>query len=282
MKTMSQGPIRPAGWALSLYNSGDGGVLPKPHRGRLAGFVVVAFLFLSVVPLWAQPDHDAHDQKLIYESGVSGHGHHGDVGSQAEWEGSVAGIAYSEFNHHLSGLLLLIIGLSELRQALAIPFWPWTRFLLPGALLTAGTFLLVWSDHDAWPIGSLSFVQTFFGSDSEIFQHKIYGLLSLAVGAIELFRRLGQLGHAAWATPLPLFAIIGGLMLFGHSHGVHPSAHKIAMGHTFMGSMAVTAGSSKLLSDWFRSLSRERSPKWELLWAGLILIIGLQLLMYSE
>lgn len=279
---MSQGPIRPAGWAFPLYKCGDGDVLQKLQRGRLAGFVVLTFLFLSVVPLWAQPDHDAHDQKLMHQSGVSGHGHHGDVGSQAGWEGSVAGIAYSEFNHHLTGMLVLIIGLSELRQALAIPFWPWTRFLLPGALLASGFFLLVWSDHDAWPIGSLSFVQTFFGSDSEIFQHKSYGLLSLTVGAIELLRRLGQIGHAAWAAPLPVFAVTGGLLLFGHSHGIHPLAHRIALDHAVMGSMAVTAGSSKLLSDWFRSPSRERSSKWGVLWAGLILIIGLQLLMYSE
>ena len=129
---------------------------------------------------------------------------------------------------------------------------------------------------------SLSFMQTFFGSDPEIFQHKSYGLLSLTVGAIELLRRLGQIRHAAWVAPLPLFAIIGGLMLFGHSHGVHPSAHKIAMDHAIMGTMAVTAGSSKLLSDWFRFPSDTESSKWELLWAGLILLIGIQLLIYSE
>ena len=204
------------------------------------------------------------------------------MGHQAGWEGSVAGIAYSEFNHHLAGMLVLIIGLSELRQALAMPFWAWTRFLLPGALLTAGSFLLVWSDHNAWPIGSLSFVETFFGSDSEIFQHKSYGVLSLAIGIIELLRRLGRIGHTVWAAPLPLFAIIGGLMLFGHSHGGHPSAHKIAMDHALMGTMAITAGSSKLLSDWFRFPLHTQSSKWGLLWAGLILLIGIQLLIYSE
>ena len=146
---MSQGPIRPAGWAFPLYKCGDGDVLQKLQRGGLAGFVVLTFLFLSSVPLWAQPDHDAHDQKLMHQSGVSGHGHQGDVGSQAGWEGSVAGIAYSEFNHHLTGMLVLIIGLSELRQTLAMPFWAWTRSLLPGDLLTVDTFLLIRSDHDA-------------------------------------------------------------------------------------------------------------------------------------
>jgi len=79
-----------------------------------------------------------------------------------------------------------------------------------------------------------------------------------------------------------LFAIVGGLMLFGHSHGVHPSAEKIAMYHAMMGTMAATAGSFKLLSDWFRSLLHVRSHAWEWLWAGLIVLIGMQLLMYSE
>jgi len=272
-------PIWSAGWAFPLCRSLDGG--GGVRGGCLFGFVILACLCLSAVPLWAQ-HHDEHDQTSVHEKVINDHQHHGAAGHQAGWEGSIAGIAYSEFNHHLAGMLVLIIGLSELRQALAMPFWAWTRFLLPGSLLAAGSFLFVWSDHNAWPIGSLSFMQTFFGSDSEIFQHKSYGILSLMVGTTELFRRLGQINHTAWTAPLPLFAIIGGLMLFGHSHGDHPSAHKIAMDHMFMGTMAVTAGSSKLLSDWLRSRPHTRSSKWELLWAGLILLIGIQLLMYSE
>ncbi len=233
--------------------------------------ILCTILPANTAPLYAQPNENRHP----YE-----HAHHG-AGSSG-WEGSAQGVAYSEFNHHLTGMLVLIIGLSELRQALAIPFWAWTRFLLPGALLTAGFYLFVWSDHEAWPIGSLSFLQTFFGSDSEIFQHKSYALLSLTVGTVELLRRLGWIGHAVWVAPLPSFAIIGGLMLFGHSHGLHPSADRIALDHMIMGSMSVTAGSCKLLSDWFRSPWLGRSSRWELLWAGLILLIGIQLLIYSE
>ena len=256
-------------------------MLHGPYRFRCAGFIILVCLFFSVVPIWAQ--HHTHDQVSMRAEGVTaGHEHHEVAGYPARWEGSVAGIAYSEFNHHLTGMLVLIIGFSELRQVLSLPFWAWTRFLLPGALFTSGLFLLVWSDHDAWPIGSLSFMQTFFGSDSEIFQHKSVALLSLAVGTVELLRRFGLIGRAVWSTPLPLFAIIGGLLLFGHSHGAHPSADKIAMGHAIMGTMAVAAGSSKLLFDWARSPSYARCSKWELLWAGLILLIGIQLLIYSE
>lgn len=255
-------------------------MLQGSHRSCWMRFVVLLCLSLSATPLWAQ--HDEQNQTSVQQAVSPDHQHPGTVGHQAGWEGSVAGIAYSEFNHHLSGILILIIGLSEVRQALAMPYWVWTRFLLPGALLAAGSFLLVWSDHNAWPIGSLSFMQTFFGGDSEIFQHKSYGILSVTAGIIELLRRFGQLGHAVWATPLPVFAIIGGLMLFGHSHGGHPSANRIAIDHAIMGTMAVTAGLSKLLSDWFRAPAHARSSKWELLWAGLVMFIGIQLLIYSE
>ena len=270
-----------AGWAFPLCSNPDGRTRQRLLRSRwVVVLVILAYLFLSAATLWAQ--HDQHGQVSVPKVPITGHEHHEAVGDQAGWEGSVAGIAYSEFNHHLTGMLVLIIGLSELRQALAIPFWAWTRFFLPGALLTAGFFLFGWSDHEAWPIGSLSFMQTFFGSDSEIFQHKSYALLSLTVGTIELLRRLGRIGHAAWVAPLPLFAIIGGLMLFGHSHGLHPSAQKIALDHAIMGTMAVTAGSCKLLSDWFRSPSNRQASRWELLWAGLLLLIGIQLTIYAE
>ena len=276
---MALRPVRSPGRAFLVGNSLDGCLLQGSHRSRWIGFVILAFLLLSAIPLWAQ--HDEHGQSSTQEAVSTDHEHHAAMGDRAGWEGSVAGVAYSEFNHHLTGILVLIIGLSELRHALAVSFWAWSRFLLPGALLTSGVFLLVWSDHNAWPIGALSFVETFFGSDPEIFQHKSYGLLALTVGAIELLRRLGRIRHAAWVAPLPLFAIIGGLMLFGHSHGVYPSAAKIATDHAMMGTMAVTAGSSKLLSDWFRSPSNAGFSKWELPWAVLTLLIGIQLLIYS-
>jgi hypothetical protein len=71
-------------------------------------------------------------------------------------------------------------------------------------------------------------------------------------------------------------------MLFGHSHGGHPGASKIALHHAIMGTMAIAAGSSKLISAWqVRQMVNERSC-WELGWASLVLVIGLQLLLYSE
>ena len=235
---------------------------------------------LAVVPPLASAQHSVpphHDS-----SPMTSHDGHSYAASEEAWEGSEKGIAYSERNHHVAGFMVLLMGLAELTHVLRLPSLRWAWLLLPSALILGGVFIIIWSDHEAWPIGSLGLVATFVGGDHEILQHKIYGLLALGVGSVELFRRLGRIGHKAWASPLPLMAIVGGLMLFGHSHGFHPSAEKIAMHHAIMGTMAVTAGSSKLVSTWAGPTERSGSTRWEWLWVSLILLIGAQLLVYSE
>jgi hypothetical protein len=209
-----------------------------------------------------------------------GHQHSGPVAHA--WEGSSEGIAYSERNHHVAGLMVMLMGLAEVSHVMRVSSLGWARLLLPSAMLLSGLFVMIWSDHDAWPIGSLSFSDTFFGHDHEIIQHKIYGFMALGVGSVELCRRMGRMGHRVWASPLPLMAVIGGLLLFGHSHGDHPGAQAIAMHHAMMGTMAVTAGSSKLFSNWFYPDDEQGTRKWEWLWAGLILLIGADLFLYSE
>jgi hypothetical protein len=242
---------------------------------------LIAILAILCAPTFAQTEHESahhHDPA-----------HHSDP-AMPGWEGSPEGTAYSEFNHHLAGFLVIFIGLSELRPALGISTVAWTRLLLPGALFVTGTYLLIWSDHDAWPIGSLSFTETFSNGDWETIQHKLFGIMALLIGTVELLRRIGHLDHILWRVPLPTFAVIGGLSLFLHSHGVHPAAHKIALHHVFMGMMAITAGSSKLLSEWNRRdvAMRLGSPHqairspWELAWAAFVLLIGIQLLLYTE
>ena len=204
------------------------------------------------------------------------------------WEGSLEGKAYSEFNHHLAGWSVILIGGSELIRSSTSWFLPGIRFLLPLSMLGAGGYLLVWSDHDAWPIGPRSFAETFFSGDWETIQHKVYAILLLAVGSIELLRRVGRIGLVAWAVPLPAFAIAGGMMLFLHSHGPHPSAYTIVLHHTVMGTMAVAAGICKLVGDNSRRLSHthqittQNRNAWEFAWASFILLIGFQLLVYTE
>ena len=184
----------------------------------------------------------------------------------------------------MSGFLLFVIGCAELSQALRASSPLWARLLLPGALGLMGLFLLLWSDHEAWPIGSLTLSQTLYGGDHEILQHKLYGVLAVLTASIEVLRRVGRLNGVGWMVPLPAFALLGGWMLFNHSHGLHPSAEKIALHHAVMGTLAITAGSFKLVSalKTGTSLPARSRSRWELLWAVLISVIGLQLMLYAE
>ena len=275
MRVRKQRLIQFSGWAFQLQR-------PLPLWTELQATsvwvsivlaVLYMMMFVSAAPLYAQLGEGGHP---------SDHDHHGASAIVGGWEGSVQAVAYSEFNHHLAGLFVLLMGCAELSQALHRPSLLWARFLLPAAMLLGCVILLIWSDHEAWPIGSLSLEQTFSGHNPEIIQHKIYGLLLFLVGTVEALRRIGRISDGLWSAPLPLFAIIGGLMLFGHSHDVHPSAQKVAMHHAMMGTLAITAGLSKLLLGWFRSRVQILFPAWEWLWAGLILLIGMRLLMYSE
>lgn len=273
MRVRQQRLIQVSGWAFRLQR-----LFPSWMELRTANVsasivlaVLCTMLFVSATPIYAQ---------LGANGPLSGHDHY--QASVDRWEGSAQGVAYSEFSHHLAGFFVLLIGCAELSQALHLPSLLWARFLLPVAMLLGSGILLIGSDHEAWPIGSLSFAQTFSGHDPEITQHKIYGLLLFLVGTVEALRRARRISAGPWSVLLPLFAIVGGLMLFGHSHGVHPSAQKIATHHAMMGTMAATAGSSKLLSNWFCSSSHTRFRTWEWFWGGLIVFIGIQLLIYSE
>ena len=199
------------------------------------------------------------------------------------WEGSVDGIAYSQFNHHLAAAFVLLIGLSELLAVLALRSLAWTRFLLPAAMLAAGGYLLGWSDHDAWPIGSLSFAQTFVADDLEIQQHKLYAVLLLGVGTVEALRWSGKIPGPAGAWPLPILAIVAGLLLFAHEHGDNPAAHSIAMNHMIMGTIAISAGCCRLAAPApIRRDGLAGHGAWQFAWPALILLIGVQLLLYTE
>lgn len=255
-------------------------MVQRNWRIRVWRMVLLSAVLWWIAPVFAQHGDEEHHSG--HETSTSGHASHaGSTGGEA-WEGSVKGIAYSEFNHHLAGVLVMLMGLAELAQASRVPSLEWFKVLLPLSMLAAGFFLLIWSDHEAWPIGSLSFGQTYFGGDHEILQHKTFGVLLLAVGTVELLRRHGLVTHFVWTVPLPLLATVAGVMLFGHSHGAHPSAQKIAVHHAMMGSLALAAGSSKLFSGWYYSPSVATRVPWEWIWGGLVFALGILLLWYSE
>ena len=239
-------------------------------------FFVVSFASISHIHAQIPLGH----QNAASEARVTDdpHGGHAD----GRWEGSPEGKAFSEFAHHFAGSFDVIFGLAELGSALQYPLPYWTRFILPGSLSIVGGYTLIWSDHDAWPIGSLSFGETFSGQDHEIIQHKSYAILALAIAFFEMLRRTGKVRHPAWAAPLVLLVLVSALSLFDHSHGNHPAAAKIQFHHSLLGIVGVGAAFSKGLASWLPGASPQMRKYWEVAWAGLIILFGLLLLAYSE
>ena len=249
---------------------------------RWASLLSVLVLMVAQSPWWedvrAQLSSDDHQISVAPGTANNPHGEHAD----GEWEGSAQGVAYSEFNHRFAGLFVLLFGLAELGHALRyrVPFW--TRLVLPSALGVIGAYLLIWSDHEAWPVGSLSFAQTFFGQDPEIIQHKFYGVFGTTAAASETFRRVGWAQHPAWAAPLVFLGLVGALLLFFHSHGNHPANHAIELHHTLLGSLGVGAAISNAMVSWASGTSSHAVRSWEVAWAGFVIVMGIQLLLYFE
>ncbi len=239
-------------------------------------FLIVSTTSISDVQAQARSGH----QNVANETNVTGDPHGGHASER--WEGSPEEKAFSEFAHHFAGSFDVIFGLAELGSALQYPLPYWVRFILPGALTVVGGFTLICCDHDAWPIGSLSFVETFFGEDHEIIQHKSYAILALAIAFFEMLRRTGKVRHPAWAAPLVLLVLVSALSLFDHSHGNHPAAAKIQFHHSLLGIVGVSAAFSKALASWLPGASPQMRTWWEVAWAGFIILFGLLLLAYYE
>jgi hypothetical protein len=85
-----------------------------------SGFLILVFL----APAAAQ-----QSSSLEVDSHAGHHGQHGRPAPEA-WEGSAKGIAYSERNHHIAGLLVILMGVAELAHAMRLAALSWASVAL--------------------------------------------------------------------------------------------------------------------------------------------------------
>jgi hypothetical protein len=125
--------------------------------------------------------------------------------------------APSELNHHIAGLMLIVIGLMVIcgHRFKELAF---LRQLWPLLFVLAGIFLAAWSDREIWPRGDLSW-SWLLHHDAEARQHKIYAILLIAIGVIEYLRSRAKLSQRWAPWVFPILAIFGGVFLFFHEHG---------------------------------------------------------------
>jgi putative copper resistance protein D len=187
---------------------------------------------------------------------------------------NAADVAWSEYNHHWAGILMLAIGfLALLNQAGLRVARHW-----PALFLVLAAFLFVRSDPEVWPLGQISFWDSL--RDVEVLQHRFFVLLILVFGLFEWWVRARDRGGRA-ALVFPLVTAIGGAALLTHSHAIANIKDQllIELTHTPLALTGIAAG-------WARWLELRLGPPGNRIagwvWPVCFVLVGLMLLGYRE
>lgn len=188
---------------------------------------------------------------------------------------NAADIAWSEYNHHWSGIFVVLIGVLGLLQRAGVR---WARHW-PLALLGLAVFLFLRSDPEVWPLGT----EGFFASlrDIEVLQHRMFVTLIVAFAVFEWGVRTGRLRSPKLALVFPLLTALGGALLLTHSHAIANVKDQllIELTHTPLALAGIAAGWARWLEIRADGPVR-RAAGW--VWPLCFLFIGVLLLLYRE
>jgi putative copper resistance protein D len=184
-------------------------------------------------------------------------------------------IAWSEYNHHWAGIMVLLVGLAALADASRrVPIarhWPLIFIGLAG-------FIFLRSDPEAWPLGEIGLLQSL--RDPEVVQHKLAGLLVVGFAVTEWWVRLGKVtGRARYVFPLAMIA--GGVLLLAHSHAISniKDAQLIELSHLPLAVLALIAGCARWI-ELRGPPALSRPARW--IWPSCLMLIGVLLILYRE
>lgn len=185
--------------------------------------------------------------------------------------------AWSEYNHHWAGLIVLIAGtlalLSRLRG------WGWAR-AWPLVFAALAVFIVLRADPENWPLGPRSFWASFSAPD--VLQHRFYALLILGFALFEWGVEAGWLRSRHAAMVFPLLCAAGGALLLTHNHSLGNVKDELLvdMTHTPVALLGATAGWSRWLE--LRLPNQRQSRVASYAWPVCLMLVGLVLLDYRE
>jgi copper resistance protein D len=199
------------------------------------------------------------------------------IGQESQQEAHREARVWLEFNHHLGGMVVLVLaGLTWLEMLGMGPAMA-VRLAWPSCLILIGLYNVILSDRFAWPIGPSGLVESI--SNPEVLQHKILAIMVLTLGLIELLRRLERVTRTAWLYLFYVVAMLTGGILLMHDFGTasHMHPHDLTVSHVVMGLLALLALVLKVLVD--RGILIGRSTH---LYPLSLVGLGVQLLMFTE
>jgi putative copper resistance protein D len=184
--------------------------------------------------------------------------------------------AQSNFNHNVSGVLLLLIGLVAIIDRLQLARWArhWPLLFLPFALL-----LQVIVEPTGWPLGDEGFFEPLL--NPSVVQHRLASLLPLFIGVMEWRVQTGALANTVWRYTFPGLCFLGGAVLLTHTHVATglKSEFLIEVSHAGIALFAVLAG----IGRWLELRLPPPAPRLTgVLWTSSLLAIGFLLLFYHE
>lgn len=199
------------------------------------------------------------------------------IGQEIQEETHREARAWLEFNHHMGGMVVLVLAGLTWLELLWADSAMIVRLAWPSCLILIGLYNMVLSDRFAWPIGPTGLAESL--SNPQVLQHKLLAVMVLTLGLIELLRRLGLLIHTAWSYLFYGMAMLTASILLLHGSGAGPHMHSGGLRgtHVQMGLLALLALVLKVFVD--RGVLVGRSAHlYPLTLAGL----GVQLLLFTE
>jgi len=200
-------------------------------------------------------------------------------GASTSWDiSAVVKTRWSDYNHNVSGMFLVVMALTALVSQAAWASWArcW-----PLGFVALSIFILVHSDaRSSWPFGQIGFWEGILSND-EILLHRLGALIACVVGLIEWQARVMCKPDSRLPYVIPVLCAVGGLLLLGHAHeGLQPKEEfLVQITHNVIGLLAVFMACGRWLE------LRLTPPAGRL--AGMVslsalLVIGLVLLFYRE
>jgi putative copper resistance protein D len=189
---------------------------------------------------------------------------------------NAADIAWSEYNHHWAGLIVLAAGV--LAVAARSRWIPWARHW-PLTFLALAVFLFLRADPENWPLGPRSFWQSF--AVAEVLQHRVFVLMVVAFAGFEWGVRTRRIVSSAASMVFPAVCAVGGALLLTHTHSLSNIQQEtlIELTHLPLALLAVAAGWSRWLE--LRLAGPQRNiAAW--IWPFCFVFIGAVLLNYRE
>lgn len=193
--------------------------------------------------------------------------------------------AWSEYNHHWAGLIVLVAGALALVSHL--PSQRWARHW-PLLFLGLSVFILFRADPECWPLGPRPFWASFTAPD--VLEHRLYALLIAAFSVFEWGAETRRLHWPRARFIFPALCAAGGALLLTHTHALGEGTDEVfaELSHTPIALLGATAGWSRWLELRLDQNAPAPTPDSRFgrvaasVWPVCLVLIGVLLLNYRE